>query len=108
MANGETLDEIRKILASDEKMNQAVANRLILSLLAEVYTAQKTASHFEDVRHEKIDVDLTQLKNKSIIIWMERNKFISAGISVLIFIVFLVGQSVLVPAIAKALGVPLP
>lgn len=115
MANGETLREIREMLASEEKMSSPVVQRLTLSLVAEIYEAQKgvaealkMATRAEDIRHAKIDEDLATIKNKSIVIWLERNKAVSAMISVLVFIVFLVGQSIAVPAIAKALGVPLP
>lgn len=107
MANGETLDEVRKLLESEKTLTQPVVNRLILSMLSEVYDAQKSAAKNEDVRHEKIDNDLTKLKKKSIVIWVEENKPVATLLFFLLFIVFLFAQSILVPAIARALGVPI-
>ena len=97
MANGETLHEIRDILAENRVVDipQEVVNRLTLSILAET--------------HEKLlclEVRQNKLEEKAIIPWVEKNKPISFLLAALSFIVVVFVPDVVKPWIAKALGLP--
>ena len=107
MANGEMLQEIRNILSGEGNIPQREMFRLILAVQAEILVSQKDAAEKEDGRHKKLDEELKIVKDKSIVIWVERNKPVASLIVFLLFVVFLVAQSIVVPVIAKAFGMPI-
>lgn len=108
MANGETLKELREILASGATISPTIGTRMTLSAIADMYEALRIAQDKEEARHTRIDDDLHLLKEKSIMLWIDHNRPVALFLGTLIIIVMITAQDLLVPVMARALGITLP
>lgn len=70
MANGNTIAEIRSLLAEKSKISQGVVNRLTLSLMAEMYQKQLDAAEDERKNREETKVRLDLLEKRSWGLWI--------------------------------------
>jgi hypothetical protein len=104
----QTLNEIRQMLASGTAIPDTVAQRLTLSMIADMYEQAQASARMEQERHDKIEQRLQNLESTSIVLWVGRNRPIALALGTLIFIVVLTAQDVVIPMIAKAVGVTLP
>lgn len=120
MADGQTLKEIRSILASDDKLPQNTVNRLMLSIMAELYEKKADAESVTQLTanlaafvemNKQLKNDVEKLKEQSIVRWVMDNKAIATFIVVLVMVIMLAGEptiNVLALTLAKAVGVPYP
>ena len=106
MANGkETMEAIRELLKDDKTITPQMANRLILSAIADLTDTFKEFTVDEAQRHLKIDTDITELKKRNILLWIKDNKPVAFLLGTLSFIVILVAPDIIIKLVAKFFGV---
>jgi len=108
MANGETFKEIRELLNSEDKISSTVATRLTLSAMADLMDKFDAYVLADKLQHKVIAEEIEKLKQKNILLWVEKNKAFSGILMVLFLVVFLIAPDLVVPMIANWVGIPLP
>jgi len=108
MANGETFREIRELLNSEDKISATVATRLTLSAMADLMDKFDKYVLDDKVQHKVIAEEIEKLKQKNILLWVEKNKAFSGILMVLFLFLYIVAPDLIVPMIANWAGIPLP
>ena len=118
MANGETLREIKEMVAQEGAIKMQTAMRLSLDLQAQMFEkmelqnrahielAQRVASVESDLRLKANKEDVEKVEQASIVLWMQKHPKLTTAI--ILGYIFITGVLDVRQVLAYALGMKLP